>query len=121
MHRSWKIWLFALIGALLLAACQAQLEQPQGEPESDAVVQEAVELVTAVPDTPIPTEAAAIVPTETKVVAVPSSEPEPRIEVIEPPPGQTVNDYTNVSYTQVDADLIGKTNRAQFVLTYATW
>ena len=114
MHRTWKIWLFAMLGALLLAACQAQVEQPQA-----AVVQEAA---VAVSDTPAPAEAAAIIPTETEETAVePPAAQEESSDAVASPLGQTVNDYTNVSYTQADADLIGKTNRAQFVITYATW
>ncbi|VAW43370.1 hypothetical protein MNBD_CHLOROFLEXI01-3751 [hydrothermal vent metagenome] len=117
MHRTWKIWLFAVAGALLLAACQAQAGS-----ESAAGVQEVVESVTAVPNTPVPTEAATIAPTETQETAVETdAEQEASSDAIASPLGQTVNNYTNVSYTQADADLIGKTNRAQFVLTYATW
>lgn len=124
MHKTWKIWLFAV--ALLLTACQAQ-----AEPESTAVEVETVVVgasVTAVPDTPAPpntpapTETAIIAPTETQETAVVSpAEQEESSDAIASPVGQTVNDYTNVSYTQADADLIGKTNRPQFVLTYATW
>ena len=125
MHRTWKIWLLAVMVALLLAACQAQVEQPQAKPElaaggleEDAVV----DVVTAVPNTAVPTAVPTTAPAETKEVVIePTTETEESVESIESPPGQTVNDYTNVSYTQANADLIGKTNRPQFVLTYATW
>lgn len=120
MNRTWKLLLFTFAGVLLLAACTVQAEVAETTPELAAVV--AVDPVTAVPDTPVPTEETIIAAAETQVVAVaPTTEQEESVESIEPPSGQTVNEYVNVSYTQADADLIGKTNRAQFVLTYATW
>ncbi|MCP4418531.1 MAG: hypothetical protein GY805_18080 [Chloroflexi bacterium] len=123
MNRTWKLLLFIFAGMWLLAACTTPADVTEAVPELAAAVPEevvVVDPVTAVP--PIPTEETVAEATEIEAdVVVETAVEEENDEIIEPPPSQTVNQYTNVSYTEADADVIGRTDRAQFVLAYSTW
>ena len=46
---------------------------------------------------------------------------ETAVETAKRPSAQEVNGYTNASYTEANANLIGTTNRLQLVSVYSTW
>ncbi len=130
MQRVWKLLLFMIAGVGLLAACIAEGDvvvtvpetavsktavSPQNEVAADQVVE--AELATAVP---APTQK--VDPTSTEAIVIEETAvQQEKADPAERPAGQTLNEYVNVSYTEVDEELVGKTNRAQFLLVYATW
>jgi hypothetical protein len=64
----------------------------------------------AVPTTPPSTPT--LIPTTTAPTSV---------AVQAAPAGQPLHGYVNVTYTQANGDLIGRTQRAQLLNIYATW
>ncbi|MCP4428458.1 MAG: hypothetical protein GY803_28575 [Chloroflexi bacterium] len=99
MQRIGNLWLI-VVSLWILTAC--------GESVAETAVS------TSLPNTPIPTEGTVV---ETAVETV----VEAAVEAAKRPPGQEVNGYANASYTEANADLIGKTNRLQLLSVYATW
>ena len=135
MQRTWKLLLVAMVGVWLLAACSGEVGIAETVAETisqDEVVVEQV--VVAEPATAVSVQPIAVEPTAIEMI---EAEPEAEVveetavqsttveqqkaEPIERPPGQTVDEYVNVSYTQADAELVGKTNRVQFINVYANW
>ncbi len=96
MHKlRWAV--LSILGWMLLLACSVET------PPTPTVAP------TAPPPTAEPTVAIAE-PTE-----APVAEAAPALQ------GVTLNGYDNVVFTEADADLLGKANRAQLLSVYATW
>ena len=95
---------------------------PTEEPEVVAVVEEAV--VEEATEEPVIEEVVVEEPAAEEVVSEEPAVEEVAVEAVEEQPAREaiiINGYTNVVYTQNDAELLGGTGKPQLLNVYAQW